>query len=332
MIKNILELKKFEELLKNSNKILLINHIRMDPDAFWSLWALYFVLEKLWKEVKAINDDETPKDFEFLADKKIIEPELDLEKFDADLIISLDAWWESQLWKTYENNKSYFDNRDFVVIDHHSTNNWYWSVNIIETQMSSACELVYEILKSFWLIEYITQKEATLLTAGIHTDTNIFYNQNTTSNTLRVAAELMDLWANFRAPIYNFFQKTSLEEIKFLWKFFDNLNYSDDKKIIYVKITTEIFKQTNSDPKTISPLIKKLISKIINIENCSVAFVIYDTWEETKASFRSKSFNVWEFCEKFWGWGHDLAAGFRIEQDLDEVEKLVLEELENKNI
>ncbi len=329
MIKNILELKKFETLLQKSNKILLINHIKMDPDAFWSLWALYFVLEKLWKEVKAINDEKTPSDFYFLTNEKIIEPELDLEKFDADLIISLDAWWESQLWKTYENNKSYFDNRDFIVIDHHATNKWFWSINIIETHMSSTCELIFEILKYFWLLKYISPKEATLLTAWIHTDTNVFYNQNTTSNTLRVAAELMDLWADFRAPIFNFFQKTSFEKIKLFWKIFENLKYINGKKIIYTKITDDFFTKTNTNIEDIS----WVINKLINIENCSVAFVIYYTWEETKASFRSKKFNVWKFCASFenW-WGHDLAAWFRIKKDLDEVEKLILKKLKKETL
>jgi|GEM_PF-4516146 hypothetical protein len=41
--------------------------------------------------------------------------------------------------------------------------------------------------------KYIDKEIATLLIAGIHTDTNIFYNQNTTPNTLKVASELVKL-------------------------------------------------------------------------------------------------------------------------------------------
>jgi len=90
-------LQKFKDLLQNSKKILLINHIKMDADAFGSLAALFLVLQKMSKSVKAVNDSETPKDFDFLLDKKIIEPELDISEFNPDLIISLDAASQSQL-------------------------------------------------------------------------------------------------------------------------------------------------------------------------------------------------------------------------------------------
>jgi len=58
---------------------------------------LFLVLQKMSKSVKAVNDSETPKDFDFLLDKKIIEPELDISEFNPDLIISLDAASQSQL-------------------------------------------------------------------------------------------------------------------------------------------------------------------------------------------------------------------------------------------
>jgi nanoRNase/pAp phosphatase (c-di-AMP/oligoRNAs hydrolase) len=41
--------------------------------------------------------------------------------------------------------------------------------------------------------DHIDKHIATLLLAGIHTDTNTFYNKNTTSHTLEVAGKLIDL-------------------------------------------------------------------------------------------------------------------------------------------
>lgn len=41
------EKNKFQNYLKNSKKILLINHRRMDGDAYGSLSAFYYILKSL---------------------------------------------------------------------------------------------------------------------------------------------------------------------------------------------------------------------------------------------------------------------------------------------
>jgi nanoRNase/pAp phosphatase (c-di-AMP/oligoRNAs hydrolase) len=58
------EILTFWKLLKKSKKILLINHIRMDPDAFWALAWFYNLLKNIWWfTIKATNDEKTPDDF-----------------------------------------------------------------------------------------------------------------------------------------------------------------------------------------------------------------------------------------------------------------------------
>ena len=185
---------KLKKLIENSDKILLINHIRMDPDAFGSLSAFYYILrDNFNKEVKAINDESKPENFKFLDENQVFEPNLDLKEFNPDLIISFDAASKEQLGETYKNNENIFNNTDFVVIDHHITNLGFGTLNIIDTKSSSTCELVFEILEYFDWNKYITPKIATLLNAGMLTDTNMYYNQNTTAKTLETAAKLLKL-------------------------------------------------------------------------------------------------------------------------------------------
>lgn len=317
MLKNTEKLKK---LIQDSKKILLMNHIKMDCDAFWSLWALYLLLEKLWKNVKAINDSETPKDFEFLLDKRIIEPELDIKNFDPDLIISLDSASTSQLWEIFLKNEVFFQTKDFVVIDHHQTNPWFWSLNLVFPDYSSTCELLFDIFKDIWLINLIDKKIATLLIAWIHTDTNIFYNQNTTSNTFLVASELLKLWADFRSPIYNFFQKISLKRLKLFWKAISSLKVKKD--LVYGKLSLNDFEKTRTSLEDTAGIVNRLS----NIEESEVVFMIYETEKWVKVSFRSKTLDIWSFCASFenWWW-HKNAAGFYLEKNLDEAEKIILE-------
>jgi len=320
MKKNI---EKFEKLVKKAEKILLINHIRMDPDAFWSLASFYYILQKMDKKVKAVNDMLPPDNFDFLDAKWIIEINLNIKEYKPDLIISFDAASIWQLWEVYIKYEDIFKQKDFVVIDHHMTNSWFWSLNIINDKYSSTCELTFHIIEKLWLTKYITSKEATLLTAWIHTDTNIFYNQNTTSSTLITAAKLMDLWADFRSPMYNFFQKASYNKTKLVWIVFDRLQKSDDGKIVWASITKKDFEKTWTWDEDTSGIINRLI----NIEWAEIAFLIHELWDEVKVSFRSKEYSVWDLCASFWWGWHKLAAWFRTDKKLKVIEKEILDKL-----
>ncbi|MDD2907246.1 MAG: DHH family phosphoesterase [Candidatus Gracilibacteria bacterium] len=321
-------IKKLEKLIKKSKKILLINHIRMDPDAFGGLASFYYILEKLKKNVVAVNDMLPPTNFDFLESSNIIKTDFDIKNFKPDLIISFDAASTGQLGETYIKNEDIFKNTPFVVIDHHMTNHGFGSINIVNPDYSSTCELTFHIIEKIGFTKYITPKIATLLTAGIHTDTNIFYNQNTTSSTLITAAKLMDLGADFRAPMYNFFQKATYEKTKLVGIVFNKLQKSDNGKIIWAKIKKSEFKKTNTGDEDTSGIINRLI----NIEGCEVAFLIHELGDEVKASFRAKEYNVGDFCASFGGGGHKLAAGFRTSKKLDEIEAEILEKLKKEKL
>ncbi len=322
MLENI---KKFKKLLNESQNIILINHIRMDPDAFWSLSAFYYILKKnLNKNIIAINDEQRPENFSFLDENNIFITNPNLKDFNPDLIISFDASSLDQLWKSYKNNIDAFNKTNFIVIDHHITNPWFWNINIINTKSSSTCELIFEILENFSYTKYITPKIATLLNAWILTDTNMYYNQNTTPKTLEIAAKLMKLWSDYRTPIFEFFKQKSFEKTKLFWIALEKTQKNQNWKIIYTSLSKEDFKKawaTNQDTNWI-------IDMMINIKWAEIAFIIYtlNNWEN-KTSFRSKNFNVWKLCEKFWGWWHKLAAWFSSMKNILEIQNEILKKI-----
>lgn len=321
------KIKKLWELIKNSKKILLLSHIRMDPDTFWSMWAFYYILKKLWKKVQATNDDLAPNSFEFLWASKIVKKDINIKKFSPDLIISFDAASLWQLWKVYSNNKKLFKD-NFVMIDHHITNKWYWNLNIIDKKSSSTCELTYEIIKELNYEKYINKKISTLLLAWILTDTNIFYNKNSSAKTLKIASELSEYKANTRKTMFNFFKKRTFNKSKLWWEALKDLKQDLDWKIIWITLKKEVFEKTNTSDRETSWLINEFLS---NIEWMKVCFILYeiDTWE-IKASFRSKKFNVSKFCKKFWWWWHKYAAWFSTKWNIENIENSIIEKLKKE--
>lgn len=324
------KIKELWELINKANNIALFSHTRMDPDTFGSSWALYYILEKLWKKVVLLNDEEAPDEFNFLWANDIISHNYDLTKFNPDLIISLDAASISQLADSYKNNKKIIEKIPFVVIDHHITNNWFGTINIIDIHSSSTCELLFEILEINDLVKYIDQKIATLLITWILTDTNVFYNTNVTSKTHFIAWKLLDLWADSRTSIFEFFKKKTINKAKLLWLWLSKIETIPlnkewyNKNIVYTIITKENFNKTNTTDRDTNWIIEHLI----NIENTEIAIILYplSNWTN-KASFRSHTYDVSQLTQKLWGWWHKQAAWFSSSEDIEIFFKKILTNL-----
>lgn len=320
------KIKELWKLIKESQNIALFSHTRMDPDTFWSSSALYYILEKIWKNVVLLNDEEAPSEFSFMWANNIVSVKKDLNNFNPDLVISLDAASIWQLAECYKINQNIIEKTPFVVIDHHATNPWFWKINIIDVHSSSTCELLFEILEIIELDTYIDEKIASLLMTWILTDTNVFYNTNVTSKSHKIAWKLLDLWANSRKSIFEFFKKKSITKIKLLAKALIKIKIIENKlknwkNIVFTILTKKDFEECNANDRHTNWIIEHLI----NIENTEIAFILYPlaNWE-IKASLRSQVYNVSEVAQKlWWGW-HKQAAWCSSNENSEEfLEKII---------
>jgi phosphoesterase RecJ-like protein len=316
--------------INKSHKILLINHVRMDMDAFWSLCAMYDILKQIWKDVKAINDEVPLETYAFTWYNEIIDINLNIKEFNPELIISFDAASLDQLWSSYSKNIEVFNKTDFYVIDHHKTNPWFWKINIIDTDYSSTCELTYDILKEIKLDKYITPKIATSLLSWIYTDTNIFYNSNTTKNTYIVAWELLEYWADFRKPYFEFYKKKTFSQSKLWWEILANhMKSIENWKIVYACIDKNIFEKTNSNDRQLTWLISEFFSNIEWVEICFISYVMENN--TIKTSLRcNENYDVSKISSIFWWWWHKQAAWFNSDKSMTELEKIIINELKKE--
>lgn len=320
------EKKKFQNYLKHSKKILLINHRRMDWDAYGSLSAFYYILQAIGTyEVKVVNDEHTPEVFHFLRKEELFDPNLDITDFAPDLIISFDAAAIEQLWDIYKNHLQTFLSTPFVVIDHHVSNPGFWSINIIDTDASSTCEITFDIIKQFWLLQYVNSDIATFLLTGLITDTNSFFNTNSSPKALSTAGELMDFHPRHQDIIINLFKKKPYNRIKLWGTILEWLKDIANGKIVWNIVPKSTFIQTQTTDKDISGLIDEFLT---TIEGLEVAFLLYEIDDKKiKWSFRAKTdlINLSEFCWNFWGGWHTRASGFVVEwKNIFEVEQEVV--------
>lgn len=79
--------------------------------------------------------------------------------------------------KLLEENAELFANTPIIDIDHHNRNSLFGSVNLVDTEASSTCELVYELISH--IPEYtghLDRDISACLIHGIIRDTNCFKN------------------------------------------------------------------------------------------------------------------------------------------------------------
>ena len=322
------DLEKFRLLVEKGERILLINHRRMDWDAYGSLYAFYKILENNGKIVAATSEDPIPEVYYFLTDERVIDENLDIRAFNPDLIISFDVAWIEQFGKRYDDYLDVFLWTPIVCIDHHKTNPWIWNINLIDINSSSTCEITYEIIKLFFWTNLLYKDMATSLLKWVITDTNSFFNTNSSPNSLLVASELMELWARHQEIIINLFKKKSYSKIKLWWKVLEWLKSIKENKIVWNIVPKSYFIETWSSDKDITWLLDEFLSSV----NWSlVVFIIYEleNWR-IKATFRSKEnwVDLASFCEWLGWWWHKQAAWFiRTSGNIYEIEQEVINKL-----
>jgi phosphoesterase RecJ-like protein len=84
--------------------------------------------------------------------------------------------------------------RPLLNIDHHATNTLFGDINWVVANAGSTCELVYALLRAAG--RPISPVCASLLYAGIQTDTLGFSLSSTSAHALRAAADLVELGAD----------------------------------------------------------------------------------------------------------------------------------------
>ncbi len=174
------------KLINNSENIGIAGHKAPDGDCIGSVMALYEFLKPLNKNVHIFIDGNVPFNYKIFADEYAIAEELTDAKYD--LLFMLDCSDADRLGK-FKDVIKYA--KKTVCIDHHKTNQSFADINIIDPEMSSTGELLYDIMKVSGM--EINKKTATLIYVAILTDTGKFSYSNTSSLTHMKAAELIEL-------------------------------------------------------------------------------------------------------------------------------------------
>ena len=211
---NVLTVSETAALLRRLDRILLLTHVRPDGDTVGCAAALCAALRKIGKTAYLLPNPELTRNT-----APYFEPYAAPVDFVPDAVVSTDIAAATLL---PNNAKPYADRID-LAIDHHPSFESFGRENIFRPEAAACGELIFDIVKELCPL---TAEIALPLYLAVSTDTGCFVYTNTTANTHRVAAALMDTGIDFRTVNRVFFRTKSRKRMQLEGAMLDTMRAS----------------------------------------------------------------------------------------------------------
>lgn len=249
--------------------------------------------------------------------------------FHYDLIVTVDTGDLEQLGPLYSGNVGFFQHVPLLNIDHHASNSQFGQVNFVDMTASSTTQAMMPIIDGLGE-NLIDEDIATLLLAGLITDTGSFQNPNTTPESLALAAKLVTLGARQQEIIKHVYKTKKLSTLKLWGKILSKIQADSKYNIVWSRIDEADLLETGANSEEAGSIIDELMT---NAPNGEVFFLVKKKADGLYSfSIRTSRPDIdgSEIAALFGGGGHKQAAGCRIGAgSMEEAEAKFLEGVRN---
>lgn len=314
-------LKSIYKKIENFNTIVIARHIGVDPDALGAQFALKKSIENTFKDKKVYAVGSKSSKYNYF-------PKLDKyeNSLKDSLLIVVDTPDKKRI--DISDIENY---QEICKIDHHPFIEKFGEYEYINTDSSSASELVLAFIKENNM--FIDEEIAKYIFLGIVSDTNRFLF-NTTASTFEIISNLIAKYNLNIEKLYQSLYMRPITEIKFQGYIAQNMKVTNNG-LGYVIITNEIMNEYGVDSSSAG----NMINNFNNIEEVIVWATISEDAKNhlIKLNIRSRGPIINTIAEKYNGGGHKFASGARVPnmetanmllKDLDNACKEYLEKME----
>jgi phosphoesterase RecJ-like protein len=303
--------------------ILIVTHVNPDGDAIGSLTGLGLALEAMGHRVTMLAPSPVPPFVARMPAVQRVQCFTDQPALpeDVDLVMLVDTGDLRRIGRVWDEARSYLEARPLAIIDHHVTNSGEGSVNLVAPDRASTCELVYELVRA-WDAP-VTPDIATALMLGLVTDTQSFRTSNTSPESLRVAAELLEAGADRERIVQDVYRSIPAPTARLLGLALGVMQY--DEQIVWTHVSLAMQEAVGVDVDAYS----EVTDYLAKLGGFRASVLLRERTDGTiKVSFRSlPGVDVAAVAQRFGGGGHRQAAGCTIEASLSGAEAIVLAEL-----
>ena len=287
-------------LLQSLDQVLILTHKRPDGDTIGCAAVLCLGLRQLGKTAWVLPNEDAHGLFDPYF-QGVLAP----ADFQPQVAVSVDVASQGML---PESAAPWKDNI-LLCIDHHGSNEGYAQHTLVDPAAAACGEIITKVLTQLGVT--ITAPIALLLYMAIATDTGCFVYSNTTPETHRIAADLMETgfdaqWVNKRH-----FRVKSLKRMQIESRLVRDMDLEQDGSLVFAYVTLDMIRELQATEEDLED-ISSFIGLLEGVDNAVTVRQLKP--EECKISLRTdgKSLNASLVCARFGGGGHPAAAGCTI--------------------
>ncbi len=303
-------------LLRDQDNLLILTHRRPDGDTTGCAAALCLALRQLGRTAFLLRNPEmTETNAVYVTE--LWAP----EGFAPDFVVSVDIAARSLFFPAAE---AYFD-RIGLAVDHHPSFEGFGAHQCVDPSRAACGEIVYEICRE---LGEVTAEVALPLYVAVSTDTGCFVYANTTANTHRVAAALLETGIDYFSVNKRHFRTKSRHRIALESALLGGMEFFHEGRGVFMAVPISLMERlgaTENDAEDLSTL-----AGMVEDVDCGAVLreLKPDQWKLSLRTGANGRVNATRVCQLLGGGGHAMAAGATLEGRLEEVKARILEAVE----
>lgn len=288
-------------LIHSSSHIVLVAHKNPDADSLGAACAFYSYLLRSQKKVTlfCVSAEVNPN----LAFLPWFDKVTDRFPEDADCMISFDCGSYGRLGIENE--------LPLLNIDHHISNNFYGSHNLINTSAISATEVVYDYFVANGV--KINGKMALSLYAGLIDDSKCFSAPECSAKTFAMAHSLIEQGADHALCIEWLYRRRSLASLRVRGILLKEMKLLVDGKLAVFEVPLSLLEETGAGIAEC----KRVLDEALGMRSVQAAIMVLEHPRGgSKLSLRTDgTVDAAKIMASFGGGGHVRRAGTRLKQE-----------------
>ncbi len=327
---------KAYEIMRLSQRILFVAHLRPDGDALSSVLALRLIASDLGKESFVFCKDKNPELFDYLPGFSHIHGSVEslqqaigraedwYQYFDLIVVADCGSLARTALVEEIKVFKRY--GGKIIEFDHHPRIDDYADLEIRYPELSSTAELVY----NFIIVNKVmfSRELADCILTGILTDTGNFLYPSASDATMQAASASLEAGAHYAKIVNYTLRNKDVAMIKMWGLALERLRLNPRYQIATSVITRDdilqIFGSDNLDSAAESDFFSGLAGFLSNLAGAKAIMLLYEDQRGlVKGSLRSTPDGILvdKLARALGGGGHERASGFALPGRLVQREK-----------
>jgi nanoRNase/pAp phosphatase (c-di-AMP/oligoRNAs hydrolase) len=199
----------------------------------------------------------TPKSGEFEATDVAVKTSV----YPFDLILTLGIPNLEELGKFYSTHAQMFFDTTVINIDHKPSNENYGQINLVALTASAVSEVVFDLLGEYDA-NLLDEKIATLLLAGLISQTNSFQSRNSSPQIFLKASKLVDLGGKQQEIISQLYRSKSLGLLHLWGRVLARLKQDDNIGLVYSAVSMQDVERSGALSTDLDEIIFEMVEQL----------------------------------------------------------------------